>query len=104
MTLRSLPIAMILLSSAAVASAQPSDRVSARVSVQGINLLTNAGMAQLESRLNRAARRACLERNPGAPRISAAAQSCINEMVADGMSQGRQIAIRGTGNRTVAAR
>ncbi|MEQ1688127.1 MAG: UrcA family protein [Sphingopyxis sp.] len=104
MNIRYLPIAILLASTvtaASAASAETRERVTARVSLEGINLMTSDGMARLESRLHRAARRACQRDSNSAWFLTRSTDACIAEMVADGLAQGRRIALRSGGGRVV---
>ncbi|MEQ1510701.1 MAG: UrcA family protein [Sphingopyxis sp.] len=99
MIIRFLPIALMMVGTATAASAETRERVTARVSLEGINLMTSDGMARLENRLHRAARRACRSDATGSWYMSRGVEACMDEMIADGLAQGRQIAQRGGGIR-----
>jgi UrcA family protein len=91
-----LPLSIIALSSASMAQANEPERITARVSLAGIDLSLTNYRAEVDRRLIKAARRACIERSAGARGMTRGARQCIEEMLADGRAQTTRLAARAT--------
>jgi UrcA family protein len=94
MRLAILPITLLAFTSATIAHATMPERVTARVSLEGIDLASGQHQAELERRVLIAARRACDDRMWGAPRITASERACMAEMLADARVQSTRLAAR----------
>lgn len=104
MSFHSLSLTLLALTAAVSADASQIERVTARVSLDGIDVTAAAHQAEIDRRLTVAARRACIVRDGSAPRITAGSRTCMAEMIADGRAQIRTLAARATGARAVAVR
>jgi UrcA family protein len=99
-----IPLVIFALTSAAAAHASEPQRVTARVSLDGIDLASGRYQTEIDRRVRVAARRACADRGLGAQRITAGEEACIAEMVADGRVQTRRLAARAVTARTMGIR
>ncbi len=104
MSFHNFSLALLALTAATTGWAANAERVVARVSLDGIDLTAPAHQAEIDRRLTNAARRACIGRDGGAPRVTDGARACMAEMIADGRSQVRTLAARAAGARAVAVR
>ncbi len=100
----SLSFALLALTAATTGWANSADRITARVSLDGIDLTVPSHQRDIDQRLTTAARRACMVRDGGAPRITDGTRACMAEMIADGRAQVRTLAARAAGTRAVAVR
>jgi UrcA family protein len=99
-----LPFTIMALSSADLVHASEPERITARVSLDGLDLVSGRHQAEIDRRVRIAARRACIERTVGAPRITAGQRACIAEMIADGRVQTMRLAARAQTAPTVGRR
>lgn len=104
MIVRFLPLAMFPLIIATAATAGEAQRVTARVSIDGIDFAAAGHQNELDRRVATAARRACMDRTAAVPRMTPGARQCVTQMLADGRIQARRMAARANGQRAVAVR